>query len=136
MPFTVPNFNLPVSIFDRPASLLTAPPTVPRASTVCNLTPGRRVQPAFPDVSDSSVQIYLGTAFLLLPAGTDIRDLVCVGDSCDILEVPSLSGRWYTVLTVDDVAKGFPNEYRTAMIAKLGPPRFFHPGYFWPVPMP
>jgi hypothetical protein len=52
---------------------------------------------------------------LLLPKGTDIRgpqDSV----AADNVEVPAFSGRWYRVVAVDDVGKGFSNEYRNAAI--------------------
>jgi hypothetical protein len=68
---------------------------------------------------------------LLLPAGTDIRDWACwdglAMDQPDVVEAPRGTGRYYTVIQVDDVAKGFPNEYRVAFIAK---------GAYWPIPIP
>jgi hypothetical protein len=73
-----------------------------------------------------------------LPAGTDIRDEYCAGNIYDLVEVPSGSGRWYTTSLVDDVAKGFPNEYRLAAIRKVSgsvfPGNF--PGMTWPTPIP
>jgi len=34
------------------------------------------------------------------------------------IEIPLGSGRWYLVVLVDDVHKGFPNEYRIAYLNK------------------
>ncbi len=63
---------------------------------------------------------------LLLPAGSDIRDYsTSSGD--DFAECPSGSGRLYRVKYVDDVARGFPNEYRIAFVIKYVP---------WPTPNP
>lgn len=65
--------------------------------------------------------------WLNMPKGTDIRGRYGLGlNNADTAEVPAGSGRWYTVLAVDDVAKGFDNEYRVACLA----------GYFSPVPIP
>jgi hypothetical protein len=53
---------------------------------------------------------------LKVPAHTDIR-MVGVGNGVanpDLVEVPLGSGLWYAVYAVMDVAKGFPNEYRSA----------------------
>jgi hypothetical protein len=55
---------------------------------------------------------------LLLPKGTDIRPshLAVVADA---VQVPDGSGEYYVVSWVNDVAKGFPNEYRLALITLL-----------------
>jgi hypothetical protein len=66
---------------------------------------------------------------LLLPPGSDIRDgLTSTG--YDAVEVPSGSGRYYTVIFVDDVGKGFPNEYRMAFLVKSDV------NGDWPTPIP
>lgn len=64
--------------------------------------------------------------FLLLPKGTDIRSTVC-GVAPDVVEVPAGTGRYYSVEMVDDVARGFANEYRFAMVLQLKN---------WPAPIP
>jgi hypothetical protein len=104
-------------------------------SVPCNLALGRRIQQAGNDYTN---QLYGGAApSLLLPPGTDIRDDSCVSGR-DVVEVPAASGRWYFVSLVDDVGKGFPNEYRIASIGKacqrIDPVLF--PGLFWPTPIP
>jgi len=65
---------------------------------------------------------------LLLPKESDIRDFNCPSGQ-DYVEVPSGSGRLYGVMLVDDVAKGFTNEYRIAYISKTW-------GAQWPEPIP
>lgn len=59
------------------------------------------------------------TPSLLVPALTDIRDNSC-GTRADVVEVPADTRRWYNVSSVDDVGKGFPNEFRVATLAKGG----------------
>lgn len=77
--------------------------------------------------------------YLLLPALTDIRDAACASGYTDIVEVPDGSGRWYSVEYVDDVAKGFTNEYRVAVLSKAfddGYVSNHFPGLKWPSPIP
>lgn len=45
----------------------------------------------------------------------------------DLIECPQGSGRFYEVLFVDDVGKGFANEHRIALVSKVLP---------WPIPTP
>ena len=53
---------------------------------------------------------------LKVPAGTDIRGLY-QNNVPDVVEVPAGTGRTYLVLYVDDVGRGFSNEYRQAVIS-------------------
>lgn len=113
MAFRVPTFNLQVSIWRT----VTMPPVGPAAVlTQGNLSPGRRTM------------MLTGNAMteLLLPPGTDVRAAQNSGVS-DTAEVPRGSGRFYKVMGVEDVAKGFANEYRLAYLL---------PGPIWPVPYP
>jgi len=55
---------------------------------------------------------------LVLPKGTDIRGNSPKSNG-DIVEVPNGSGRFYIVNSVDDVAKGFANEYRFAAMTQV-----------------
>jgi hypothetical protein len=126
--------NLLVDVYDGPWV-----GRVFRFQTVCNLSTGRASRSSA--FADTGFPGELGTdRNLLLPAGTDIRDFNCAlaGYPYDIVEVPSGSGRWYAVGIVDDVAKGFPNEYRMAYITKISDavdsPR--NAGLFWPTPIP
>jgi hypothetical protein len=67
-----------------------------------------------------------GGMWLRLPALTDVRDTKS-GGMPDILEVPAGSGRFYTSVWVDDIALGFANEHRFAILAGKSP---------WPLPFP
>jgi hypothetical protein len=71
-----------------------------------------------------------------LPAGTDIRDEGVDPGVADCVEVPAGSGRFYLVDYVDDVAKDFPNEYRIAVLVKVGGAGFFPTFPLWPQPIP
>jgi len=131
MAFTVPAFNLAVDIYTGPW-----PVGAPRLGVMGNLAYGRRVQQV--RVTDvGNTESYGGQATLLLPALTDVRD-GSVGQQ-DYVQIPAGSGRWYVVMLVEDVGKGFLNEYRTATIGKVwqgvnGGLSF--PGLFWPTPIP
>jgi hypothetical protein len=125
MTFSLPTYNLPVSIYTG----TTIPPVgPPRVSTVGNLAWGLRTMPQRLTTNAATVSTSFSSAtmLLLLPALTDIRPngITAVADT---VEVPSGSGRYYFVLFVDDIGKGFPNEHRGAMLQQHGT---------WPVPIP
>jgi len=137
MAFTPPSFNLTCEVFAGPYDTrvlrLTGQP--------CNLALGRRVTRGFHD----PVSLGFGDACanLLLPVGTDVRDNAQLSGPLgtgvyDIVEVPSGSGRWYVVADVDDVGKGFSNEYRYCSLAKLSSNSGLSntTGLYWPIPMP
>lgn len=120
MAFTIPTFNLSAN-FWRFGNPVTNPPDVSVAS---NLAWGRRVTAATGIPEDMSTDTLLGV--LLLPKGTDVRDGVTPGGA-DTAEFPAGTGRYYIVKQVDDVGKGFDNEFRFAVVSKLAP---------WPAPIP
>jgi hypothetical protein len=68
--------------------------------------------------------------FLLLPQGADVRVFFNTGGGGDTIEVPSSSGRFYEVVAVDDVSKGFPTEFRIAFIVPITA------WGLWPTPIP
>jgi len=132
MAFAVPEFNLTCAIYTGPFDTK----GLHRLISPCNLAMGKRIQHYFHDPNQPGFG--LGVANLLLPAGTDIRDISQNIASPDIVEVPTSSGRWYVVDTVDDVGKGFSNEYRFAALSKLSSNYGVAAttGLFWPIPMP
>jgi len=73
---------------------------------------------------------------LLCSAGTDIRDHHCTGNPIDMVEAPAGSGRWYVVYEVDDIAKGFANEYRWAALQKYTNFPVIANMPDWPAPIP
>jgi len=135
MAFTIPVFPITCEIYTGP--WLTK---VLRLSGVdCNLAYGRRSQISLASAiipADGDCQIPMT---LLLPALTDIRDQASTGAGLgDLVEVPSGTGRWYSVYNVDDIGKGFANEHRAAVLFKLV--EYFDPthlaGSQWPTPIP
>lgn len=131
MAFSVPTFPLLCNLYRGPWTARVFADQLP-----CNLAMGRRVNTTwFDEVPQSEAT---GVFFqLLVPALSDVRDL-SNAITPDVVECPEGSGRWYGVSYVDDVGKGFPNEYRIAFISKifeaLDPA--LYPGLFWPVPIP
>jgi len=131
MPFTVPEFPLTCNIYDGPWIGKSF-----RNISECNLAQGRRGMPSV-ILDDGAPTDYTVLSQLLLPSLTDVRDGSCGGES-DIIECPAGSGRWYSVVTVDDLGKGFPNEHRFALLHKIWEalnPLVF-PGADWPTPIP
>lgn len=119
MGYRVPTFNLTCNISAPPFANNPAIPAMPyRLSGVaCQLTHGRRVNVRL--LSSPLNFKYMGQGMSLLVAkGTDIRGPQDT-TSLDMVEVPAGSGRWYFVDGVDDVGKGFTNEYREASITAL-----------------
>lgn len=129
MAYRLPTFNLMCDIYSPVA--FPGPLVVPRLSSECNLQFSRRVSPVAQFEVDYD---FAGLAmWLLLPPGTDIRSWACwapTWDIGDVVEVPQGSGRIYIVQGVDDVGKGFSNEFRCASIGVT--PNFGA----WPSPIP
>jgi hypothetical protein len=128
MGFRVPTFNLRCNISAAPFAGGPYIPDPPYRLTdqVCQLTYGTRVNVASTGgTTDRGVIVQ--TMNLLLPARTDVRGPQN-GPILDMVEVPAGSGRWYSVVFVDDIGRGFTNEHRTAAIYAV-------PGA-WPTPCP
>jgi hypothetical protein len=131
MAYSVPTFNLSVGVYTGP--WLTK---VFRAFVPCNLRMGRGSLVILP--TDGNGEAAYGIQpNLLVPAGSDIRDGSCYLEP-DLLEVPAGSGRWYVAMNVDDVGKGFENEFRLVTIGKIyqGAGGGTYTGLFWPFPIP
>lgn len=115
--YVIPQFPLTCNVWSWPAvdNFPTPPSGAPRVvACPCQLTYGKRVNVGSTGGTDFAGVLLQGIS-LLLPAKTDIRgpqDTVGV----DAVEVPAGSGRFYQVIFVDDIAKGFANEHRTATL--------------------
>lgn len=131
MAFSVPTFNLLCDVYTGPWT----GKVLRLADVPCNLALGRRVQQIY--AAEFNAPYGPSAPNLLVASLTDIRDQHCGGDS-DLVEVPKGTGRWYVVSIVDDVGKGFPNEYRLCGLQKISqatsPGNF--PGLHWPTPIP
>jgi hypothetical protein len=119
MAYRLPNFNILCNIKTAGAGIPPPPPHAPWriANQPCQLTYGQRVNVA--STGGTSVAgVIVVSMSLLLPALTDIRGLQ---DTVryDLVEVPAGSGRYYSVSYVDDIAKGFANEHRTAALLAM-----------------
>jgi hypothetical protein len=114
MAFTLPTFNLFCNVSTQGLY-----PTV-RASFVCNLAYGRRV-----NVASTGGTLVIGvplvTMSLLLPPLVDVRGPLST-TGADVIEVPAGSGRTYQVAFVDDIGKGFTNEHRVAILEQRSQP--------------
>jgi hypothetical protein len=120
MSYRIPTFNLTVNVW-RAGTAVTDPPDL---TTLGCMSIGRSTTMTTGIPEDPSVDTV--TIRLFVPKLTDVRDAVSP-PGADTLEVPAGTGRYYIVRQVDDVGKGFPNEFRFAAIAKLAP---------WPAPIP
>ena len=123
MAFVLPTFPITCSIWDAG----TYPHGTARLTNVpCQLrAPAASQANVIVPVAGQTVAMTL-----LLPALTDIRDSFNTPiNSRDVVEVPEGSGRVYIVAIMDDIAKGFPNEHRYAILQKVV-------GFPWPTPSP
>jgi len=121
MPYRVPVFNLTVNVWRQGVPVTDPPDLVIQG----NLTPQRRRFAQYWFSPDPLVAP-TWSIYLLVPKLTDLRDQYHTGGG-DSVEIPAGSQRFYTIVFVEDVAKGFPNEYRFAVLAETPP---------WPAPMP
>lgn len=124
MAHSTPEFNLLCNYWDDDANYTVVP-------AVIELLPCQLRAPIHTPAAQGfgvANGVYMWS--ILVPAGTNIRDYSQNWEG-GIIEVPAGSGRAYSVIHVDDVAKGFPNEYRIVFVRK-----FFAENLYWPSPMP
>lgn len=116
MPFILPTFMVDVNIWNN--ALVSGAPTI---QTKGNLSPGRRVNVvSTPLLTNAQINAAVGVGYymeLLLPKLTDVRGLQNNGVE-SVVECPAGSARFYLVVWVDDVGKGFANEHRMALLAQ------------------
>jgi hypothetical protein len=105
MAFRIPTFNLLCNVWTNSAI---PPPGAPRlANLPCQITPDKVVVTG---VSGGPIKFVM---LIKVSARTDLRGTV-QSTGTDLIELPAGSGVYYTVYSVSDVARGFPNEYRQA----------------------
>lgn len=123
MAFVLPTFNITVDIY---SAGLPPPAGPPRVTAIA----AQLRAPAANNIVIVSVASANSAMVLLLAPGTDIRDGFNTPiNSSDWVEAPAGTGRFYRVVFVDDIGRGFPNEHRFAVLQKvLGVP--------WPTPIP
>lgn len=118
MAFNAPTMNLAVNIWHGQPVPPAGPPNVVTVGNLRPLYTGNVVV----QMLAASVR-YCST--LALPKGTDVRPRGGLTDgfhTADVLEVPAASGRYYICEEVEDVGKGFANEYRGAIIRQIVSP--------------
>lgn len=127
MAFVPPTYNLVCRVWSKGVNPLANPPRNPAQS--CQLRgPKETLGSALNYLGFTQVNVSM---YLLLPKGADLRDDQPTSTIGDTVECPSGTGRYYEVFCVDDVAKGFLNEYRVAYMGKAT-----NPALIWPVPYP
>jgi hypothetical protein len=120
--FTLPTFNLVCDIHTGiggafpPLAVSTAGVRVPNVP--CALAHGR-LSSRVAQTGSGFNTIPVTVMQLLLPKLTDIRGFECNTTVPDQVECPKGSGRWYWVPSVDDVGKGYANEYRLAVLQAI-----------------
>jgi hypothetical protein len=102
MPTFLPDFNLTCNMW-RPPAIVTDPPT---DIFNCQLYVAPK---GFLDITPSQPTLWVPPIWLRLPPLTDLRP----GDE---VECPAGSGRTYVTRWVEDLHKGFPNEYRVGLL--------------------
>lgn len=118
MAFRVPTFNLAVNIWNVLVALppVPAPDVITVGQLAWDSVGGRMFLPRAAATRPTH------SLALRLPFGTDVRYATMTGGVDSTVEVPAGSGRYYVVYVVDDVAKGFANEYRVAMVSPVAAP--------------
>lgn len=113
MAFREPTFPLAFNLW-RNTSLVTGPPDL---QGMCNLAFGENAALYAPGYSQFKEDFIV--VWMLFPKRTDVRPSSVHGNAQDCVEVPAGTGRFYLVVDVDDVGRGFTNEYRKALCAKI-----------------
>ena len=114
--FPLPTFNLTSRIWHGQPLTGPFPPTpAPDLTPDCQLAEWSRLN--F-HVTGATAALFIQ---IRVPKLTDVRGLNS-STASDIAEVPSGSGRFYQIAYVDDVGKGFANEYRCAYATQLQMP--------------
>lgn len=127
MAFRVPTMPLLCNIYNGPPPLNFLPRPVPRLANVpCQL---RYLKNSHAEAS--TLGRGASPMLLLVNAGTDVR-MQINGSQMDYVECPAGSRRLYLVDNVDDVAKGFANEYRAVAMTSIGSGTL----NIWPTPYP
>lgn len=117
-PPKVPTFNLSIDVWQAFPGLWVWPPVIPPTFNVTGqLTLGERV---------CGVNTLNNSVYILFPKLTDVHWARAFG-APDVVVCPAGSGRAYQVQSVDDVGKGFLNEYRQTQCVMIAP---------YPVPIP
>lgn len=113
MAFGLPNFNLHVNIWYNQGNV-NPPVGAPDATFMGQL------RALFTANGVAAISTHEPFIILCCPHGTNVVGPAGFGSFTaphgDIVEVPAGTGRYYRVFAVDDVARGFGNEYRFCVL--------------------
>lgn len=134
MPFIVPTFNLLCNVWsndDWRANWPSWPAIATYFDVPCQLRGHLKQTTPWTEL------VIAGSLLeLCLPALTDVRDVFYFTQEYPswtwVIEVPSGSGCFYFVVGISDQAKGFPNEYRSVILA---PTRSYESPFFGTLPL-
>lgn len=116
-----PVFNLLCNVWYNQGAVIPVMPAKTIANLGCQLRTGELISR---NLLGISTIVYLAVPKLTDLAGNPFRPGIGIGD---LIECPAGSLRYYRLDWVDDVGKGFVNEYRVAAMTKMLP---------WPFPTP
>lgn len=103
-----PDFNILCNVWRLPNAF----PAAPDFQFSCQLYLASR---GLLDITPGVPGQWVPPIYLRLPAFTDIRPV-------DQVECPAGTGRLYLVRWVEDLHKGFPNEYRVGVLEQTAQP--------------
>ena len=110
--YPLPDMPTGCRVWHKAALPITNPPSL--AGLSCAM---------WPDLGGGTVVVN-GSAcpWIICPMFSDLRgdDILGVGNG-DVVEFPGMSGTWWRVLSVIDRNKALPNEYRVALVTRIGP---------------
>jgi hypothetical protein len=118
MPYSLPTFNLLAKAKANFNFALGANPVAPfiLPNLPCNLQYARRRHDAGGVVGLTAM---IDNMYLLFPMGSALKGRSSYALKWgDAVEVPQGSGRWYSVVSVDSVARGFANEFLCAVLVQ------------------
>lgn len=118
MAYTAPTFNLKANIWNQHDDH-TGPPDL--TDIDCQLYFPKQDQL---EVTPGQTFAWRGPMYIRFPAGTDVRFQLDGSGFNSWVECPAGTGRFYGVCYVDDAHKGFPNEYRVAVVQWSETPPF------------
>jgi len=133
MAFRTPQFPLTCNVWTAVALGGAFAYAAPDRTLACNLSPGRRALSFFPLLSPEALTECVE---LLLPRRSDIRASWNGSANADSVECPAGTKRFYLVRWVDDVGRGFQNEYRLAVCSFMASGLTFSDVGAVPVPLP
>lgn len=138
MAFTVPQFPIDIVIWHNYDPAVSSY-GLPDGTSLANLSPGKRTFSVWQDVQPTDT-VFRFPMEVLVPPLTDLRAWYDDGAGVkpDLVECPKSSTRFYIVYYVDDIAKGFANEHRFAMLQMVrGATTFVDTGPIpFPIPLP